>query len=438
MVPMTQTPVRTSTRATDTGPIVLSGLRRGWEPLAKQALVTALVAGAAAASAALPTWLLISNATSMWAGVGLGVLLLAVTALMTRWTALARIEIIVPLADFVAVGLLRFGTGDSRSVFLAIVILPLIWIAAGPGRWRVLAPLLATCLTLLLPLILQPGHGLPVSEIVRLVITLTVFGAAAAVINELSRTSLQQLRRSQRSRRVAEAEVTQAALVQQSLQPADGKGLSPTVRVAGVCVPARTVGGDFYDWYPTPDGGTALILGDVMGKGVGAGMIAAAVRTVIRSNLANPDPASAFQLTSIGLSTGTTMTSAQFTTCFHGRVSADGTLRWADAGHGLTLLRHHTGGSEFLRSQHLPLGVGTEWASASIELLPGDSVISVSDGVLDLFGGDLASIDRYQAFIDDRNDIDHIVTDLTALADAGDRLDDVTVLAMTWGTTRND
>ncbi len=74
----------------------------------------------------------------------------------------------------------------------------------------------------------------------------------------------------------------------------------------------------------------------------------------------------------------------------------------------------------------------------SIEQLPGDSVISVSDGVLDLFGGDLASIDRYQAFIDDRNDIDHIVTDLTALADAGDRLDDVTVLAMTWGTTRND
>ncbi len=174
-----------------------------------------------------------------------------------------------------------------------------------------------------------------------------------------------------------------------------------------------------------------------MGKGVGAGMIAAAVRTVIRSNLANPDPASAFQLTSIGLSTGTTMTSAQFTTCFHGRVSADGTLRWADAGHGLTLLRHHTGGSEFLRSQHLPLGVGTEWASASIELLPGDSVVSVSDGVLDLFGGDLRSIDRYQAFIDDRNDIDRIVTDLTALADAGDRLDDVTVLAMTWGATHN-
>ncbi len=139
MVPMTQTPVRTSTRATDTGPIVLSGLRRGWEPLAKQALVTALVAGAAAASAALPTWLLISNATSMWAGVGLAVLLLAVTALMTRWTALARIEIIVPLADFVAVGLLRFGTGDSRSVFLAIVILPLIWIAAGRadgGCWH--------------------------------------------------------------------------------------------------------------------------------------------------------------------------------------------------------------------------------------------------------------------------------------------------------------
>lgn len=159
---------------------------------------------------------------------------------------------------------------------------------------------------------------------------------------------------------------------------------------------------------------------------------------MIRSSLTDPDPAAAFHRTSIGLSTGTTaMVSAQFTTCFHGRVSADGTFRWVDAGHGLTLLRRSAGGSEFLRAHHLPLGVGTEWCSVATELFPGDSVISVSDGVLDLFGGDLASIDRYQAFIDARDDVDRIVADVAALAADGDRLDDVTVLAMTWNGTRN-
>ncbi|WP_182046642.1 PP2C family protein-serine/threonine phosphatase [Curtobacterium sp. ME26] len=431
---MTKAPARDRVRVSDNGSIVVPRLRAGWEPLAKQALVTVLITAAAAASSALPAWLLVSDVTSMWAGVLLAVLLLLVTATMTRWTQLTRLEIVVPLADFVAVGLLRFGTGQSRSVFLGIIVLPLIWIAAGRGRWRVGVPLIATCVTLLMPLALAPGNPLPVSELVRLLVTVTVFGAAAAVVNELSRRSLLQLTASQRSHQLAEDEITQGALVQQSLQPLDGSALPPAVHVAGACVPARTVGGDFYDWYPTPDGGTALILGDVMGKGVGAGMIATAVRTVIRSNLHIPDPAAAFQSTSIGLSTGNmTMLSAQFTTCFHARISANGTLRWVDAGHGLTLLRRHTGGSEFLRSKHLPLGVGADWMSTETELLTGDSIVSVSDGVLDLFGDDPASIDRYQAFINDRDDINTIVADIAALATDGDRLDDVTIVAATWG-----
>ncbi|MFJ4296255.1 PP2C family protein-serine/threonine phosphatase [Curtobacterium sp. NPDC089689] len=431
---MTQAPPRRTVRATDTGPIVLSGLRAAWEPLAKQALVAALIVGAAAASTLLPVWLTVTDATAMWTGAGLAVVLLGLAALMARSTRLARAEIVIPLLDFVAVGLLRFGTGETRSVFLAILVLPVVWIAAGHGRWRVLVPVLGVFVTILLPLALAPGRAFPGSEVVRLVIAAVVYSAAAAVVNELSRRSLAQLTVAQRSRRVAEAEVTQAAIVQRSLQPVDGNGLPSAIRVAGTCVPARTVGGDFYDWYPTPDGGMGFTLGDVMGKGVGAGMIAAAVRAVIRSSLEEPDPALAFRWTSAGLSTGSVdMVSAQFTTCFHGRISLDGTLRWVDAGHGLTLVRRAAGGSEFLRSGHLPLGVGSGWTSVETDLQPGDSVVSVSDGVLDLFGGDLASLDRWQAFVDARDDIDGLVADVAALAERGDRADDVTIIAVTWG-----
>ncbi|WP_439689017.1 PP2C family protein-serine/threonine phosphatase [Curtobacterium sp. SP.BCp] len=431
---MTQAPPRRTVRATDTGPIVLSGLRAAWEPLAKQALVAALIVGAAAASTLLPVWLTVTDATAMWTGAGLAVVLLGLAALMARSTRLARSEIVIPLLDFVAVGLLRFGTGETRSVFLAILVLPVVWIAAGHGRWRVLVPVLGVFVTILLPLALAPGRAFPGSEVVRLVIAAVVYSAAAAVVNELSRRSLAQLTVAQRSRRVAEAEVTQAAIVQRSLQPVDGNGLPSAIRVAGTCVPARTVGGDFYDWYPTPDGGMGFTLGDVMGKGVGAGMIAAAVRAVIRSSLEEPDPALAFRWTSAGLSTGSVdMVSAQFTTCFHGRISLDGTLRWVDAGHGLTLVRRAAGGSEFLRSGHLPLGVGSGWTSVETDLQPGDSVVSVSDGVLDLFGGDLASLDRWQAFVDARDDIDGLVADVAALAERGDRADDVTIIAVTWG-----
>jgi len=164
-------------------------------------------------------------------------------------------------------------------------------------------------------------------------------------------------------------------------------------------------------------------------------MIAAAVRTVIRSNVDDPDPAAALRRAAIGLNTGPTDTiGAQFTTCFHARISPDGMLRWVDAGHGLTVIRRADGTSEFLRSGHLPIGVGTSWTSDELSLRPGDSVISVSDGVLDLFGGSLDSIDRYRDFVSSRPDIDTVVSELVARAAGSEQEDDATVIAVTWGT----
>lgn len=403
-----------------------------WEPLARQAVVSALILIAAVSSAALP-WLLVTDATRMWQGAAIAAGLVVVGGVMALWPASRRAELVLPLGDFVAIGLLRFGTGDSQSVFLAIIVLPVIWIAAGSERWRVILPLGGVCATLLLPLVLVPGRGVTPSEIVRLLIAVLVYTATAAVVNELSRRSLRRLSQSQRYRRIAENELTEAAVVQRSLQPADGSDLPPAFRVAGACAPARAVGGDFYDWYPTVDGGAAFILGDVMGKGVGAGMIAAAVRTVIRSGVHDGDPAVAIDRAAIGMSPGTTETTdVQFTTCFHARIDADGELRWADAGHGLTILRRVGGTRNFLRSGGLPIGIGNRWSSSSTMLEPGDTLISVSDGVLDLFGGSLDSIDRYVDFLDRHDDIGDIVDELIALAEADEQEDDVTVLAVTW------
>ncbi len=94
-----------------------------------------------------------------------------------------------------------------------------------------------------------------------------------------------------------------------------------------------------------------------MGKGVGAGMIAAAVRSLIRSTVDEADPAVAVRRAATGLATGSSdLTSGQFTTCFHLRVDHDGGARWVDAGHGLTVLRSADGAVRPLRSGHLPIG----------------------------------------------------------------------------------
>ncbi|KTR50996.1 hypothetical protein NS359_12420 [Curtobacterium oceanosedimentum] len=412
----------------DTGPIVLAGLRTTWAPLAKQTLIAALVVGAAVASTFSP-WLLVTAAPWMWTGVLIAVVGLVVAAAAARWPAVMRIELVVPAMDFFAVGLLRYGTGDSRSVFTTIVALPLIWVAANPGRWNVLWPVLGTAGTLLLPYLIAPTNAQG-SELVRLFTVVVVFGATAAVTNELARQAGLQLAAVQRRRRVAEGEIDRAALVQQSLLPTTAAGLPEELRAVGVCIPARTVGGDFYDWFPTP-GGAAFTLGDVMGKGVGAGMIAAAVRSLIRSTVDESDPAVAVRRAATGLATGTSdLTSGQFTTCFHVRVDRDGHARWVDAGHGLTVLRSADGTVRSLRSGHLPIGVGTAWTAEDTFLEPGDVIVTVSDGVLDLFGGDLDSLDRFEAWVAERDHPQQVVDGIAELAHAGDHPDDVTVLCI--------
>ncbi len=412
----------------DTGPIVLAGLRTTWAPLAKQTLIAALVVGAAVASTFSP-WLLVTAAPWMWTGVLIAVVGLVVAAAAARWPAVMRIELVVPAMDFFAVGLLRYGTGDSRSVFTTIVALPLIWVAANPGRWNVLWPVLGTAGTLLLPYLIAPTDAQG-SELVRLFTVVVVFGATAAVTNELARQAGLQLAAVQRRRRVAEGEIDRAALVQQSLLPTTAAGLPEELRAVGVCIPARTVGGDFYDWFPTP-GGAAFTLGDVMGKGVGAGMIAAAVRSLIRSTVDESDPAVAVRRAATGLATGTSdLTSGQFTTCFHVRVDRDGHARWIDAGHGLTVLRSADGTVRSLRSGHLPIGVGTAWTAEDTFLEPGDVIVTVSDGVLDLFGGDLDSLDRFEAWVAERDHPQQVVDGIAELAHAGDHPDDVTVLCI--------
>jgi sigma-B regulation protein RsbU (phosphoserine phosphatase) len=58
---------------------------------------------------------------------------------------------------------------------------------------------------------------------------------------------------------------------------------TPAYQVFGMMVPAREVGGDFYDHFPLPDGRLAVVIGDVSGKGVLAALFMVLARTAIRS-----------------------------------------------------------------------------------------------------------------------------------------------------------
>jgi sigma-B regulation protein RsbU (phosphoserine phosphatase) len=196
-----------------------------------------------------------------------------------------------------------------------------------------------------------------------------------------------------RAQRNALEDLARAGEVQRALLPKETSPL-PGFDIAAAYVPARTVGGDFYDWYRI-EGGLALSLGDVMGKGVGAGMIAATTRAALRSARRDSDAAAAVARAADTLNTDIGDLGS-FTTLFHARLNAsDGRLYYVDAGHGLTLLLRADGTTQHLVSTDFPLGIDPDshWTAYDETIGPGDTLIAVSDGVLDLYDGTLAALD---------------------------------------------
>ena len=225
-------------------------------------------------------------------------------------------------------------------------------------------------------------------------------------------------------------EYERAAQVQRGLLPRQVPALRG-YQIAGACRPARAVGGDFFDWHPVRDG-IGFTVADVMGKGFAGAIMMASVRAVLRSawdqDTASSALASAQQVLEADLQeTGT------FVTLFHGRLCpVDGTVRFADAGHGLTVVVRADGTAERMLSTGLPLGAwpDSEWDELELLLGPGDALVSVSDGVLDLYDGTLTALERLVALVRSSPDAQGAVDRVVRAAGRQELVDDVTVLVV--------
>jgi hypothetical protein len=241
-----------------------------------------------------------------------------------------------------------------------------------------------------------------------------------AILRELASWAESELNQS--------AEIDRAAEVQRALLPRTSALDVPGWRLSAACWPARSVGGDFVDWYRTDDGGFAVTVGDVMGKGMGAALLMATVRSVMRTAGRSLDPAGAVAEAARALEDDLGRTGTMVTLC-HARIDPlTGTMLGVDAGHGLavvvkadgTTLRTPTGGS-------LPLGIMPDerWTQARMQIDPGDTVIAFSDGLLDLHPGVEETFDDLQAVA--RRDPGAIIDHIGDLVGSEPLDDDVTV-----------
>ncbi|HYO41129.1 MAG TPA: GAF domain-containing SpoIIE family protein phosphatase [Nocardioidaceae bacterium] len=225
-------------------------------------------------------------------------------------------------------------------------------------------------------------------------------------------------------------ELDRARDVQRNLLPRTPPVL-PGYEVAGVCLPAAAVGGDFYDWHEV-DEEFQVSIADVMGKGIPAALIGTSVRSVLRGASRFNDLETAVNRTAVSLESDLSETST-FVTLLAARLDPrQHTLTYVDAGHGIAGVVSATGDVRRLESTGLPLGVpGVDpWHADTLRLEPGDTFICFSDGLLDLFGTLEQAIEAARQTVVSYRSAHEIVDKVAAYSRQHHATDDVTAVVV--------
>jgi serine phosphatase RsbU (regulator of sigma subunit)/catechol 2,3-dioxygenase-like lactoylglutathione lyase family enzyme len=197
------------------------------------------------------------------------------------------------------------------------------------------------------------------------------------------RAKAEQLESERRAAQEMEiARQVQARLFPQTLP------LLRTLEYAGVCLQARPVGGDYYDFLDLGRDRLGLVVGDVAGKGIAAALLMANLQANLRSQCAfASDEPHRFLRSANQLFYENSIDSAYATLFFAEYADAARRLRYANCGHVSALLLRAHGTLERLNSTCTVLGLFKEWhcALAECRLFPGDTLALYTDGITESF-----------------------------------------------------
>lgn len=153
---------------------------------------------------------------------------------------------------------------------------------------------------------------------------------------------------------------------------------------------ANTVGGDYYDFLPLPDGRLVLAVGDASGHGMAAGLVMAIAHALLRAAI-DVDPACDRVLAMLNRAICRTGDRRTFMSLFYGVLEpATGVLEYACAGHPFPVLRRAGGEVLELGTGGLPLGLKDPLPAPvdQATLQPGDSLVLYSDGLPEAIDGE--------------------------------------------------
>lgn len=213
-------------------------------------------------------------------------------------------------------------------------------------------------------------------------------------------------------------------------------------------VPAKEVGGDFYDFFFVDDDHLALVIADVSGKGAPAALFMMASKIMIKNRaILGGTPAEVLEDVNQQLSEGNY--NNMFVTAWLGILDiTTGVLTTSSAGHEYPAIRHADGNFEYFKDRHgFVLGgmSGCKYKEETLTLLPGDTLFVYTDGVteaanksLHLFGTErlLETLNRTpQASPVDL--LHNMEAAVYSFADGMEQADDITMLALQYYGQQN-
>jgi serine phosphatase RsbU (regulator of sigma subunit) len=161
-----------------------------------------------------------------------------------------------------------------------------------------------------------------------------------------------------------------------------------TLEYAGVCIPAREVGGDYYDFLSLGRTRLGLVIGDTSGKGIGAALLMANLQANLRSQSSMALDRPQLFLRSVNQLFYENTTDSAYATLFFAEYDDEArSLRYANCGHHSPLLLRTDNTLERLDSTSTVLGLFREWDCSIDErrLFQGDILVLYTDGITESF-----------------------------------------------------
>lgn len=210
-------------------------------------------------------------------------------------------------------------------------------------------------------------------------------------------------------------------------------------QLAARFVPARTIGGDLFDFLDYGDGRTAIVLGDVSGKGAAAALYAALVSGIMRSLVAQK-PSPAEMLAALNEQLQERKLDAQYVTMLFAIWNDnDKTLQIANAG-ACQPLFSRSKGIEPINATGIPLGMfpDVEYEEFTLSTQPGDILLFFSDGMIDAENDrdEMFDIERLTAVLSKNRRcsaatvVGNILKTVSTFQGAIEHFDDETIIAL--------